>query len=497
MLFEHDVFISYPHISNKDDQAGQNGWVAKFHNDLQIRLDDMLGCEARIWRDNKMRLGTVFGEAICNRLGKTKVLLCVLSPAYLQSEWCLRELSEFRRVAQQNGGLALGDQSRIITVVKTPVAGDRLGLDQSLYCKFYDTTNSGGGVPQPFSQVQNGFKYDEYERRVNEVAWAIKPIVEGLGDDTPADMSRTIYLAETSSDREGDRNKIKNELEARKVIVLPRKPLPGKTADEYVDAVRRDLQLAFMSIHMFGENYGSIPERAQGKSIVQIQNELAAERSLGDELFKRVIWIPKDLPNAEAGQAEFLTRVRSDDQALLGAEMVERSLEDLKTRLLQILFKKPPKRESDNLVRIYLICDRQDDDSVGPIGRFLFDKGYDVILPPEEQGGRVLRYHKNSLLRCDAALTIYGNAKFEWVQDRYDDVVAKVKGWGRERGISCTAILRTDPETRRKEMLFFRKTKILPPCYNGLSEETLAKPLNEFINELEEVLSLELEARNA
>ena len=26
-MFEHDVFISYPHLSNKDNNAGQNGWI--------------------------------------------------------------------------------------------------------------------------------------------------------------------------------------------------------------------------------------------------------------------------------------------------------------------------------------------------------------------------------------------------------------------------------------------------------------------------------------
>lgn len=65
MPFEHDVFISYPHLSNKDDESGQNGWVARFHRDLKVRLDDMLGREARVWRDNKMAFGTIFSEAIC------------------------------------------------------------------------------------------------------------------------------------------------------------------------------------------------------------------------------------------------------------------------------------------------------------------------------------------------------------------------------------------------------------------------------------------------
>ena len=70
MLFEHDVFISYPHLSN--DDSGHNGWVAKFDKDLKLSLSGFLGRDARIWRDNKLPYGAVFGDAICKRLAKNK-----------------------------------------------------------------------------------------------------------------------------------------------------------------------------------------------------------------------------------------------------------------------------------------------------------------------------------------------------------------------------------------------------------------------------------------
>jgi hypothetical protein len=485
MYFEHDVFISYRHLNNRDDQLGQNGWVAQFEKDLKRVLDDLLEREARIWRDNKMPFGTVLSDAISTRLRKTKLLVCIISPAYAQSDWCLRELREFRRAAQQTGGLTVGDQSRIIAVVKTPTTNQPEGLIDSLQCSFYDATEDRGGVPRPFSQTTNGYKHEQYEERLNEIAWAIKQLIETLGEDPLSDISRTIYLAETSGDRREDRDKIQDELEAREFVVIPNAPLPRDQAGEYCDAVRENLERAFMSIHLFGANYGLIPEGADGKSLGQIQNELASERSSQNELFKRVIWIPENLANLEAKQTEFLDDLRKNEKALIGAVMVEQSREDLKTRILQILAKKSEKDGPSGSTFIYLIYDRLDVDLAEPVGRFLFEKGYDVIFPPEKGG---LRYHKSSLLRCDAALTIYGKARVEWVQDRYDDVVTKVKGWGREKGISCTAILPTDPETPHKSMLFFHRTKVLQPCYNGLSKETLEKPLNEFIDELEQAL---------
>src|SRR4051794_10226291 len=178
MLFEHDVFISYPHLSNRDDQSGQNGWVAKFHNDLKNCLTENLGKEPRIWRDNKMPLGTVFGKAICDRLAKAKVLLCVLSPAYQKSSWCMQELNEFCARAAENGGLTIDEQSRIITVVKCPVEQTPDKLASALYCEFFDRLEDRGQVPRPFSQFRNGYKYKEYERLVHEIAWAIKLLLD-------------------------------------------------------------------------------------------------------------------------------------------------------------------------------------------------------------------------------------------------------------------------------------------------------------------------------
>lgn len=480
-----DVFISYPHLSNKDNNSGQNGWVARFHKDLQIELDDLLGREAVVWRDNKMRFGTVLADAISEQLRKTKILLCVLSPAYLRSDWCRRELEEFRCLAEQSGGLKVGEQSRIIPVVKTPLNQDALGFGETIFCEFFDTDDVAG-APQTFSPDENGYKHQVYKQKMRQIAWSITQVLNALPDNNQADLARTIYLAETSNDIATERNRVKQELEDRKLIVLPAEPLPRNDAAEYAALVEQNLARSFLSIHLLGRNYGLIPEGANGKSIVQIQNDLAAKRSSTENSFRRVIWIPQDLANAEPTQLEFLDKLRTDENALVGAEIVERHFEDLKTRLLQLLIKGAVKRETDNLVRIYLMCDSQDEETLEVVGRFLFQKGYEVILPPEKSG--MLKYHKKSLLSCDAALTIYGKVGFDWVQERYVDSVDKVKGWGREARISVRAILPTAPETFRKKQLFFQQAKILSPCYDGLSREALEKPLNEFIDELEQAL---------
>jgi hypothetical protein len=487
MSFEHDVFISYPHLSNQDDDSGNNGWVAKFHARLKNDLSEMLGREARIWRDNRLRVGSIFGDDIRDQVIKSRVLLCILSPAYLQSDWCLRELREFHAFAKRSGNLSVDNQSRIITAVKTYIRDEDhpKELGNSIYINFFRQTEDFGDIPMELSQERNEEGYEEYKKRVYRIAWSIKQVIEQLGE-ADNNIEQTIYLAETTRDRAEDRKKIKDELEARKFTVLPDQPLPHDHVLNYEEAVRENMQRAFMSIHLLGCAYGQIPEGADGRSIVHLQNDLAVAHSKQHKRFKRLIWIQPNLENVEPEQASFLAHLRSSEEAQTSAELHERPLEDLKTRIIQLITKPQSAHVPDNLTRVYVMCDTPDIDSVHTVGRYLFDKGLEVIPPPEEdEDMQVIKYHKESLLLCDAALILYGKTKWNWVQFRLNEVSEKIKGWGREADIPCRAILRTAPATVYKDGINTRIAKVLPPCYNGLSPETLEISLKDFLTDLE------------
>jgi hypothetical protein len=489
MSFKHDVFISYPHLSNQDDASGHNGWVAKFHRRLKDRLSEALGRDARIWRDNKLKAGAVFGDEIRDRLRDSKVLLCILSPAYINSEWCLKELRAFYCFAEESGNLSVANQSRIMTAIKTFVPQEQhpAELRGSLYSEFYKKSEDWGSMPRALGQEAGEYGYEEYKLEADKVVWSIKDVVESLGhEDALKDVERTIYLAEMTSDKENHRDKIKAELEARDFIVLQDEPLAKQKSEDYENSVRRNLQRSFMSIHLMGRAYGMILEDAD-KSIIHLQNELAAEHSQQEERFKRLIWIPPNLENPQGSQTGFLDNLRLSAEAQFGAELYDKlPFEEFKTRIIQLIKRMPTNPPPDNLIRIYLMCDKDDDDTVNPVGQYLFEKGYEVIPPPEEdQRGQVIKYHRDNLLRCDATLIVFGKTKLEWVMSRHNDAVETVKGLGRKNEIPCRAILRTDPETKFKNRLFTRAAKLLPPCYKGVTSDELAVSLNVFIKELE------------
>jgi hypothetical protein len=121
MDFEGEAFISYAHLDNIELVEGRRGWVANLHRALEVRVAQLLGKSPSIWRDPKLSGNDVFADILLERLKHVAVLVTVISPRYLKSEWTLRELSEFWHAAEAQGGVNVGSKARVFKVLKTPV----------------------------------------------------------------------------------------------------------------------------------------------------------------------------------------------------------------------------------------------------------------------------------------------------------------------------------------------------------------------------------------
>ena len=49
-------------------------------------------------------------------------MISVLTPRYVKSEWCRKEITNFCRNAEDQGGINVEGKSRLIKVIKTPIA---------------------------------------------------------------------------------------------------------------------------------------------------------------------------------------------------------------------------------------------------------------------------------------------------------------------------------------------------------------------------------------
>jgi len=125
MHFDGDAFISYAHLDNQELIEGRKGWVANLHRALEIRVGQLLGKQPHIWRDPKLQGNDFFADTLIDRLRRVAVLVAVVSPRYIRSEWTRRELEEFWRAAETQGGIKMNEKARVFKVPKTPVPLDQ------------------------------------------------------------------------------------------------------------------------------------------------------------------------------------------------------------------------------------------------------------------------------------------------------------------------------------------------------------------------------------
>ena len=349
MGFEDDVFISYAHVDNETLAAGQDGWISLLHERLRIRLPQLLGEEVKIWRDPKLQGNDEFADTLVIRVSKAGVLLSVLSPRYIKSEWCRKELSHFCHEAERGVGLTIDNKSRVFKVVKTHIPRERhpSELSGSLGYAFYEYDEATGKAKEFRTDLNDHRYWDKFEDLAQDISQQLINLRSLSGAANPEPKKRppgsngrqnghpanghekaVIYLAETTGDLTLERDRIRRELSQFGYQVVPDKELPLQ-GPKLIDTVNEYLRQARLSVHLIGAHYGIVPE-LEDRSIVRIQHDLAEARSDNSQ-FKRLIWLPSDLKPKESRQQAFIEYLSNSPVALKNAELLREKLEDLKT----------------------------------------------------------------------------------------------------------------------------------------------------------------------
>ena len=465
--FTDDVFISYRHLDNELHDERGNGWIDNFHERFESVLGEALGYEPSIWRDPRLPGNVYFADVLEERIRNTAVVISILSPGYLQSEWCMGELREFCRLADNTGGLLVGDKMRIFKVVKTHIERDQHPpeFQKQLGYEFYEI-DKATKRPVAFGQDLGRHRDQRYWSKLDDLAWDVKQVLSIInprvkisfqGSVFPRTLG-TVYLAQTTRDLSEARDQIKRELQNRGYDILPERELP-LISPSYEDEVRQRISRARLSVHLIGGSYGIVPEGAGSRSIVRLQNEIAAERSR-DETFSRLLWMPVGLTPQETVQAEFIEHLRTDATTQKGAELLQTPLEELKNviqlRLSSNGHKSKGKPSPDTPPKIYLIFDKRDLEDIVPLTDYLsLNKQFHVLLPLIDDEGvddsEAFEIHKENLAQCDAVLIYYGHANQVWFEYKRRDL-KKIVGLERKSILAAEAVYVTSPKTAHKQL---------------------------------------------
>jgi hypothetical protein len=466
--FEADLFISYAHLDNQPLTPEQQGWISRFHISLEALLSMRLGRQAKIWRDPKLKGNDVFGEEIVDQFSHAAVLVSVITPRYLDSDWCTKEIREFCTQAETNGGVVVANKARVFKILKNPVATQDALPPVVKELLGYDFFRIQDDRPLELDPAYGEAFGQDYNIKIAQLAWDIKELVENLvaaanGNAGAADQSAAVkpvvYLAECSYDRKQDREALEGELRHLGYSVLPDRELP-RDESGYVAAVESLLSDCTLAVHLIGASHGAVPDGPSEKSTVELQNELAAARSRSAAL-RRVIWLPAGTHSEQPAQQAFLDTLHKDPEAQFGADLITGDFESVKTTIyttLKSLEQKTPGDASANgsetgAKLIYLICTSKDRPATVPIRKYLHEHGFEVELPAFEGDAAAIRaVHEQLLTESEAVLLYYGAGDEAWKR-AMDNELRKMSGSRGGKPLLASFTYLADPKSDDKDDL--------------------------------------------
>jgi hypothetical protein len=183
MSFENDVMISYAWRDNQPPpMTKQEGWVSAFQSGLEYWLKQLLSRPVKVWRDkNQMPGNKVFAEELDQVVSNCAILLTVISEPYLSSEWCARELDNFVKAAEGQGGLQVDNNYRIFKINKFPVNRKALPQRLSVVTGFdFFEQDPDTRVIAPIDPSFGDAKKELFIRKVYDVAVALAQLLNDL-----------------------------------------------------------------------------------------------------------------------------------------------------------------------------------------------------------------------------------------------------------------------------------------------------------------------------
>ena len=368
----------------------------------------------------------MFEDVLSAKVSRSAVFISVLSPRYIASASCRKELDWFVAAADETGGLRVDTQSRLVRVVKTKLleGTEPPNFKATLGYEFYESNAQDTTAFREFDSEPGMPQFNQFRERCDVLTQAVARMLlrmkQMAGRSSVETSSRTVFLARTTRDLEPRRASIRSELTGRGHTVLPTEPLPD-SGPELKTAVQALLAKTEISVHLIGCSYGVIPEQ-ETKSFGELQYELAlTQRERAG--FHHLVWIPEDLQNPEERQQAFLARVHSDsDQSAQGkSDVFKTSFESFKEGLLDVLARRPEVSAlplGAKAKAVYLLCDQPDlmRNQLAKIKAYLRSRGHPVELAPFQGEPEELRELEEELIGdTDAALIYYGAAKDVWI----------------------------------------------------------------------------------
>jgi len=211
-----------------------------------------------------------------------------------------------------------------------------------------------------------------------------------------------------------------------------------------------NLKKTGFSVQLMGSQYGDILKGTK-YSLPDYQNQIIKEyqKSIENNSFRRLIWIPQNTKITDQRQALYLKRLRRDE-AEMNTEIIESPLEIFKTILTEKLERtehvEPVKYE--NISKVYLLSEEESSENFEQLYSSLALSGLRVYtLDYQEQIGIYTR-HLQALRISDGIIIFQQNVSDYWLKSKLRDII-KAPGIGKTEPFKKVVIIskiKPDPE---------------------------------------------------
>lgn len=90
-----DLLLNYAAIDDHSLQDGKHGWVSQLHRNLEVRMEQLTGEKVNIARLREASVSPALEAELMAHLPQAKAMISVVSPSFVHSEVCQREVEEF------------------------------------------------------------------------------------------------------------------------------------------------------------------------------------------------------------------------------------------------------------------------------------------------------------------------------------------------------------------------------------------------------------------
>jgi hypothetical protein len=400
--YKNDVFVSYAHADNEPVLDSKIQWVTNFIDDLGKFLVRKLGRKndeaPSIWIDHQLALNKPLDKALTKEIAETAIYLIIMSPAYLQSDWCKTEREHFFKILKDKGA-----DTRVFIIEIDEIDRSVYPIDINQYVipyKFWKKENGLKARTLGFPMRSNDSDYSNKLLDISfDMAKELTSIKESVSLNINTNVSKgNIFLAHVTDDLDEKREEIKRYLKDEGYRVVPEENwYPSYDLvrlQQYAEMNLKDCQL-------YVQLLSNLPGKklpGTNESVTKFQFELA--KKFGKQI---LLWRTQGI-NVGDVTDHSLRLLHESEHIRAGG------FEEFKAMVLDAI--KPVVSQPSNPSGFVYVCTDSVDrphceETIIPRMR---EKRIDFAMPlkgTNKDAKVVRRFQEQNLLSCDAVVFVY------------------------------------------------------------------------------------------